>query len=102
MEDDTSPGVNTPASRAMADIVAPTMVQGAPIVDAKDGKQPDPASERKTARFRLLINPTLQDLLSLSLSLGALVSVLAVLVLLGWDTYRKTTTIEPISVPNKF
>lgn len=52
--------------------------------------------------MRLLSNPSYQDLLGFIVSLGAALLVLTLLVLLGWDTFRQTITIEPISVPKNF
>ena len=53
-------------------------------------------------RMRLLANPTWQDFLSFLLSCGALTLIIILLVLLGWDTLRRTVTIDPISVPKDF
>ena len=102
MQDNKCPGASVTHSEAEADIVATTAVEGARVADAKERDETNPTSVNTGHQFRVLVNPTWQDLLSFLFSLGALISILAILVLLGWDTLRETITIEPISVPKSF
>jgi hypothetical protein len=84
MQDDICPGPSISAERATG---------GA----SHDGLSAETYS--RAGGLRLLTDPTWQDLLSFILSLGAVVSILALVVLLGWDTLRRTINIEPLSVP---
>jgi hypothetical protein len=62
---------------------------------------PAEAPVRQTGRLRLLANPPWQDLLSFVLSVVAVASVVAILLLLGRDILWRTIYIKPISVPKK-
>lgn len=58
--------------------------------------------DQRGRRMRLLANPTWQDFLSFLLSCGAVTLIILLLILLGWDTLRRTITIDAISVPKGF
>jgi hypothetical protein len=71
-------------------------------VPAHSTKVPPLEGDVRERRMRLLANPTWQDFLSFLLSSGAVTLIILLLILLGWDTLRRTITIDAISVPKGF
>jgi hypothetical protein len=61
--------------------------------------QPADKKIENADRMRFLSSPTLQDLLNLALSLGAVISIILLVFFVLWDTFRHSITIEPLSVP---
>jgi hypothetical protein len=89
-------------------VMSPKNATSTPAGNGPEGAEKGHASavpdapRTATNDFRLLSNPTWQDFSNFSLSLGAVLSVFAIVVLLGWDTLRQTISIEPLSVPKNF
>jgi hypothetical protein len=102
MQDETGSGINV--SGATAHIVGKPRTVGAAITDKTSVVEETGLSATTSPpaqHMRLLSNPSWQDFVSFILGLGAIILVVILLVLLGWDTLRRSITIETISVPKR-